>query len=281
MGAPDVVDNRRVSGLLSTHRGVIIPVSLLGALVLAAYLAPLPFEPLEPSPMTRLQPPSGVHWFGTDNLGFDVFSRTVAAAKLDIPLALGGTGVSLLLGVFLGLLASTRSRWADVLMRGLDMFQAFPLLVFAMVVVTMIDDRISGIVIGIALIHTPRFVRVTRSRALSLRESRFVEAAVAIGASRARILSRHLLPNLLGIIAAQASLAAAHGIIVIAGLSFLGIGISPPEASWGAMIRIGAADIARGHWWPVMGPGLAIFITVFSFNAIAQHGLTRFERTLR
>ncbi len=264
------------------QRGVLfLAIGVITILVAAAYLAPLPYGPLVPDGRATLEPPSSSHWFGTDAIGFDVFSRTIAAGGLDIPLTLAGTAAALILGVVLGLMATGTSKLSEGVMRGLDVFQAFPLLVFGLVFVAMMGDNLRSIIIAIALVHTPRIVRTTRSQGLTLRQSRFVEAAIAIGASRFRIMSRHVLPNLLGVVVAQASLAAAHGIVLIAGLTYLGVGIDPPQASWGAMIRAGSHDMATGHWWPVVAPGVAIVIAVASFNAIAQHVLNVFEDRAR
>ena len=131
-------------------------------------------------------------------------------------------------------------------------------------------NRLENVVIAIAVINIPRFMRLVRSEVLSLRESRFAEAAIAIGATKARLMFRHLLPNLTGIILAQVSIAAAHAIIVIAALSFLGIGITPPDASWGAMIQSGARNMISGQWWVAAFPGMAVVIAVASLNLIAD-----------
>lgn len=256
--------------------GIVAGLAVLVLLLLAAIVAPLPHDPFMPTSST-LQPPSAEHWLGTDRSGFDVFSRTIAAGRLDLPLALAGTLLSLLIGVPIGLAASAKSRWSEGIMRGLDVFQAFPLLVLAIVIVSLTGNNLRTVVLALVLINAPRFVRLTRSEALAVRESRFMEAARAMGASRARLMWRHLLPNISGSILAQASLGAANAIVVIAALSFLGIGTSPSDASWGAMIRGGSQTMATGQWWIAFGPGLAVFITVLSFNAVADGIAAIFE----
>jgi peptide/nickel transport system permease protein len=247
-----------------------VALTILVALLLAAFLAPLPYDPTVPESGSTLQAPSSDHWFGTDRSGLDVFSRTIASAKLDLPLAIGGTLASMLVGVPLGLLASTKGRWSERMMRGLDIFQAFPLLVLAIVIVALTGNNLRNIVFAIALINVPRFIRLVRSEALSIRESRYVEAATAIGASPWRVLRAHILPNVTATIVAQASLVAAQAIVVIAALSFLGIGITPPDASWGAMIQSGAQNMTTGQWWVVLFPGLAVFLVVICFNELAD-----------
>jgi peptide/nickel transport system permease protein len=163
-------------------------------------------------------------------------------------------------------------------MKVLDMFQAFPLLVLAIVIVAMWGNNIRNVIFAIILINVPRFTRLIRSEALTVRESRFIEVATAMGASKTRIISKHLLPNILGTLLAQASITTAHSIVVVAALSFIGIGVVPPEASWGSMIRAGSQYMMTGQWWMSVFPGLAIFISVLSFNTISQYILRRYEQ---
>lgn len=267
----DMIRNRPVTILqLRNYSGVVIGLGTLFAMLLAAFVAPLPYDPFKPDGYSVLLPPSSAHWFGTDLTGFDVFSRTIVSARLDLPLAIGGALVSMIVGVTLGLLASAKGRLGESMMRALDAFQAFPLLILAIAIVSISGNRLENVVIAIAVINIPRFMRLVRSEVLSLRESRFAEAAIAIGATKARLMFRHLLPNLTGIILAQVSIAAAHAIIVIAALSFLGIGITPPDASWGAMIQSGARNMISGQWWVAAFPGMAVVIAVASLNLIAD-----------
>jgi len=262
------------------YPGVLFGTVVLGTMLVAAFLAPLPFDPFKPDAFAVLNAPSAEHWFGTDLTGFDVFSRTIVSARLDLLLAIGGAMLSMVVGVVLGLVASAKGRTGERMMRALDAFQAFPLLILAIAIVSLTGDRLENVIIAIALINVPRFMRLVRSEVLSLRESRFVEAAIAIGASKTRVMFRHLLPNLSGVILAQVSLAAAHAIIVIAALSFLGIGITPPDASWGAMIQSGARNMVSGQWWVVAFPGLAVIVAVTSLNLIADGLDSVFDRSL-
>jgi peptide/nickel transport system permease protein len=251
-------------------RGIAIGAAVIVAMLVAAFFAPLPFSPTAPDPLAVLVGPSGTHWLGTDLSGFDVFSRTIASARRDLPLALVGTGLSLLIGVPLGLLASSKSAYSGWIMRGLDVFQAFPLVIIAIAVVTLTGNHLSNVVLAIAIINVPRFMRLVRSETLTLRESRFVEAAIASGCSPARVMFRHLLPNVRAVILAQCSLTAASAIIVIAALNFLGVGVSPPTPSWGSMIQDGAENVTTGQWWTFVAPGTAILLTVVSLNLIAD-----------
>lgn len=256
------------------NAGLIVGAVMIVALMLVAFFAPLPHDPLTPDPTVVLQPPGGSHWFGTDASGFDIFSRTIEAAKKDIPLVLAGTLVSVLVGVPLGLIAGVERRWGERLMRGLEVFQALPLILLAIVIVKVTGNRIENIVFALAIVQVPRFMRLVRGEALSLRESRFVEAARAIGCRRRRVMFRHILPNVSGIILVQCSLAVANGIIVVAALTFIGVGANPPEPTWGGMVYDGTRYIAQGSWWVSVFPGIAIFLVVFAFNLVAD-GLER------
>ncbi len=249
---------------------VVLGLAFIVLFLAASFFAPLPYGPTTPDPLATSQPPSALHWFGTDANGFDVFSRTIAAAQRDIPLALAGTLASLVLGIVFGLLVSTKSRWSERAIRGLDVFQAFPLVIIGTAIVTLTGNRLESVVLAIVLLNVPRFMRLIRSEALALRESRFIEAARALGASPLRILWRHILPNVMGITLAQSSIAAAHSIIVIAALSFLGVGVSPPDPSWGLMIQEGARQMIVGDWWIVVFPGFAVLVTVAAFNLVAD-----------
>lgn len=260
----------RVRGTVSNNKAVVVGITAVTLLLAAGFFLPLPFGPTTPDPLNTSQPPSSEHWFGTDGDGFDVFSRTIAAAQRDLPLALFGTFMSLLVGVPLGLLVSAKTRVAEWIMRGLDVFQAFPLVIIAVAIVTLAGNRLSNVVLAIMIINVPRFMRLIRSEALALRESRFIEAAVAVGGTRTRVLVRHILPNVAGVTVVQSSLAAAQSIVVIAALSFLGVGVSPPDPSWGLMIQDGSRQMITGQWWVVVFPGAAVLIAVASFNLIAD-----------
>lgn len=261
---------RRFVKLAREQPSIAVGIAAVVLILLAGFFMPLPHSPTRPDPINTLQAPSTDHWFGTDSNGFDVFSRTIASGARDLPLAIGGALGSVLIGLPLGLLASTRGRWSERIMRGLDVFQSFPLVILAITIVTLTGNRLENVVLAILIINVPRFMRLIRSEALSLRESRFIEAARAVGATPTRVLRRHMLPNVIGVTLAQSSLAAAHAIVVIAALSFLGVGVSPPNPSWGLMIQAGSRLMTTGHWWVVMFPGLAVLIAVASFNLIAD-----------
>lgn len=262
------------------NRAIATGMMILLTMVLAGEFLPLPYSPIRPSTAIASLPPSSAHWFGTDAFGFDIFSRTVDAASRDIPLAALGSALSLAIGVPLGLLASTKGRSSEIIMRGVDAFQSFPLLIMAIAAVTLLGNRLENVVAAIAIINVPRFMRLIRSEGLSIRESRYIEAAYAIGANKPRIMFVHLLPNVVGVILVQTSLAGAHALVIITTLSYLGVGVSPPHPTWGAMIQTGARVLTQGHWWVLFFPAAAIFVAVMSFNLIAdgiQRALDRQE----
>jgi peptide/nickel transport system permease protein len=251
------------------------PIAVGGAffivvLILASLFAPLPYDPELPNPEVGISPPSADHWFGTDITGADVFSRTIAAAWVDLSLALAGTLLSLAIGVPLGLATSVKRRWSDNLVRGMDAFQAFPLLILALVLVSLSGNKLYMVVVAIALINIPRYMRLIRSEVLSLREARFMEATTAMGVPLPRTLRKHVLPNVMGIITAQTTLTMANAIVVIATLSFLGIGVAPPTPSWGSMIRSGSSNMISGEWWIALFPGLFVLICVWILNQLSD-----------
>lgn len=245
-------------------------VAIIGGLLLAGFFAPLPYSSLAIDPQHAFEPPTLRHIFGTDEVGADLFTRTVRAAAVDLPLALGGTLISVLIGIPLGLVMSMRSPWSERAMRALDIFQGLPLLVIALSLTALGGGKPYLVVFAIALFGVPLFIRLMRSRLLVLRESGFVDSARVSGASEMRLLFRHLLPNLRSEIVTQTSLTLAISILVVAALSFLGVGVPPPTPSWGVMIRQAVEGIAAGQWWLLVFPGSAIFICVWSANMIAD-----------
>jgi len=274
---PDVAARARRRRRIRARIGAWLPAAILLLMLLAGFFAPLPFDPVKPDPSSVTLPPSGVHWFGTDLSGFDVFARTIASAAHVLPLVIVGTLLSIVVGVPCGLLASSRGRGAEVLVRALDGFQAFPLLVLAIALVTLAGNNLWSVVIAIGVVNTPRFMRLVRSQALVVRETRYIEAATAVGCSPTRVMLRHVFPNVVDSIAAQASLAAAYSVIVIASLNFLGIGVSRPTPTWGSMIQDGAQTVSQGYWWMIVFPSLAVLIAVVCFNALADRAARFFS----
>lgn len=259
---------RGISSRARANAGILIGVSVLAIMLIASVALPLPFNPTTPDPNALVQPPSSVHWFGTDSTGFDVFSRTVAAAKRDLSLSLLGTLAAMVVGVPLGLLAAF-GRLGEALMRVGDAFAVLPMIMVAVVAVQLIGGGLLNIMLALMVVNVPRFMRLARGEALSLRSARFVEAAVSIGCSPRRVAFNHILRNAYGVVLVQASVTAANAVVVIAAMSFLGIGVSPPTPTWGSMIQSGTVALVSGKWWVVFFPALAVFIAVSALNLIA------------
>jgi peptide/nickel transport system permease protein len=245
-----------------------------GALMLVAILVtvlwlPTPHPPNLADPSQALLPPGGDHLLGTDALGRDVASRVLAGGRTDVPLTLWGTLVCLAIGIPVGLVASTRGRLAEVTMRFLDLLQAFPLLILAILFVALSQDDRGGIILAIVLVGVPQLVRIVRNDALIVRQKRFVESATAMGSPFHRTFLRHVVPNLLSTLVAQTSLIVGGSLSVIAALTFLGFGIKPPAASWGSMVREGLAPLQAGAWWVSTVPAVAVFLTIVAANLFA------------
>ena len=234
-----------------------------------------PYPPMEPSAGQQLLPPSYVHWFGTDDVGMDVFSRVIAAPRVDLGIALSATILALTIGTTIGGIAGYfRTWWSELIMRISDLIQSFPVFILAMVLVTITGQEIWIVVVVIAFVNIPLYVRMIRAELLSLRERTFVEAATVIGVPAWRIIFRHLIPNVIGTIINQATITMGVAMLLTAGLSFVGAGVRVPTPEWGVMIATGASSIVTGQWWPSVFPGVALSLSVFGF-ALFGDGVSR------
>ena len=199
---------------------------------------------------TPLSGPSGSHFLGTDKLGFDVFSRVVYAPRLDLYIATAGTALALAIGWVLGIvLGYGRGLLVEGAVRVMDALQVFPLIVLALTFIAAVGKGPTAIIAAIAFVNVPIFARLVRSQVLSLREHRFVEAAIAAGNPTWRVLWKHILPNTVVPVLVQASVSIAFAVLITAGLSFLGAGVTPPDPEWGWMISNGTQNIVSGEWW--------------------------------
>jgi len=217
-----------------------------------------------------LQGPSGLHWFGTDELGRDVLSRVIIAAQPSLEVSVVSVGFALVAGVLLGLLAGYYGRFADsFIMRCMDILFAFPVMLLAIAIVAVLGAGIGNAMIAIAVVYTPIFARITRASVLSVREDVYVRAAVSIGVPDREIITRHILPNVAGPVIVQTSLSLGFAILTEAALSFLGLGVQPPQPSWGGMLYE-AQGFMQQAWWMAVFPGLAIVLTVLSFNLVGD-----------
>jgi peptide/nickel transport system permease protein len=231
----------------------------------------VPYDPLATNSAVALQPPSGAHWFGTDALGRDIFSRTLAATRLDLGIAVSAVLLSFVIGIPLGLAAGyLGGAWDTVVTRLSDTIMAFPLFVLAMGIVAALGNTVGNIVLATAVINLPFYVRVARAETNIRRNAGFVEAARLAGNTDARILAVHLFPNILPPAMVQVSLNMGWAILNAAGLSFIGLGVRPPEPEWGILVAEGAQFIVSGEWWVSFFPGMMLMLAVFSFNLLGD-----------
>lgn len=271
---------RMLKGLVySFHlvrRDPLMVIGLLGIFLLiltallASRIAPYPEDVIQAHTEEINQPPSLRHFFGTDDLGRDIFSRVIYGSRISLVVGTLVTGLALLIGVPLGVIAGSSGAVVDeTIMRVTDIFLSFPHLLLAMAISALLGPNLRNVMIAIAVSWWPWYTRLARSAAISVRERDFVEASRAIGSSGVRILRKHILPNCLTPIIIQASLDIGAAILTTASLSFLGLGAQPPTPEWGLMITIGRRFFLSS-WWPVVFPGIAIFVTVLFFNLVGD-----------
>ena len=253
------------------------PATRIGAVVLvvvglAALLAPwlAPYDPTAQSILLSFRPPSAVHWFGTDEYGRDVFSRVMWGARPALVVGLLSVMVSMVVGMPLGMVAGLKGGRTDLAVGAVvDVMMSFPSLLLALMIVTLIGSGLHVLVVAIGIAHVPLFIRLARSSTLQLRELDFVAASRTFGGRDGWIITRHILPNIIGPLVVMATLGIAAAIRDEAALSFLGLGIQPPQPSWGNIIRDGVSAILAAPWMAVIS-GLALAITVLAFNMIGD-----------
>ncbi|GGC74406.1 ABC transporter permease [Chelatococcus reniformis] len=246
---------------------------LLLILVICALIGPsiVPYDPLASDTAAALQPPSAQHWFGTDQLGRDIFSRVVVATRLDLAISVFSVALVFALGGLAGVAAGFFGGWTDrIVGRIADTIMAFPLFVLAMGIVAALGNTVTNIVIATAIINFPLYARIARAEASVRRNAGYVLAARLTGNSDARIVLTTILPNIMPIMVVQMSLTMGYAILNAAGLSFIGLGVRPPTPEWGIMVAEGAAFIVSGEWWIALFPGLALMLAVFCFNLIGD-----------
>jgi peptide/nickel transport system permease protein len=246
--------------------GVVIVAGLVIVAVLAPWLAP--YDPITPDIVSKLQPPSRIHFMGTDELGRDIFSRVLYGARLSLWVAIIVLVVAGGIGVVLGGLAGYFGRWVEEgLMRVTDIFLAFPALVLAMAISAALGASVGSGMVAISLVWWPVYARLVRGQVISIKNQQFVESARSMGASDLRLLFRHILPNALGPVVVALTFDLGNAILLTASLGFIGLGAQPPTAEWGAMIAKGK-DYLLVHWWYATFPGLAILIAVLGFSSL-------------
>ncbi|HEX4835510.1 MAG TPA: ABC transporter permease [bacterium] len=268
---------RRRGGALSWRRLVRSPHLVVGCVVLALVIGTAlfawqiaPYSPTDQAFVEQLRPPSSAHLFGTDEFGRDIFSRVLFGARIALIVGLLADGIAASLGILLGIVSGYFGGRVDsAVMRIVDVMLAFPYLLLAMIVVAILGSSLTNAMIAIGIVYTPQFARLVRGAVLAIRGQEFVEAARALGAGAVRVLVRHVLPNVLSPIIVMATLTVGFTIVETAGLSFLGLGASPPTPEWGSMLATGRSYMLTAPWIATF-PGLAILITVVGFNLVGD-----------
>lgn len=251
------------------------PLGLIGLSILLGFVVLALFAPLiapdggisQSGP--RLQPPGAAHWFGTDQLGRDIFARVIHGGRISLPYALELVALAAIIGTTLGAIAGYFGGWVDgVIMRAADLVMAFPDIILAMAVVAALGPNLFNAVLAVVIVSWPTYARVVRSMILTIRDEPYVQSSRLLGASAARTLWVDIRPNVAGPIAVLAALEYGHAVLILAGLSFLGLGAQPPAAEWGSMVSAGTRYFI--NWWVSLFPGLAILLVVLAANFLGD-----------
>ncbi len=248
--------------------GVAIILLLLVCALFAPWLAP--YDPIKSNIRARLEPPTLQHFFGTDDLGRDIFSRIIFGSRISLQVGLVAVSIATSAGMLMGILAGYFGGFLDsLLMRITDILFAFPAVLLAIAIMAVLGPSTFNVMIAVGIVYIPIFARITRASILVVRNQDYVEAAQSLGVRSAGIIFRHIIPNALDAVIVQISLAMAFAILVEAALSFLGLGTQPPDPSWGSMLSFGRQYMLEAPWWTLF-PGLAIFLTVFALHLIGD-----------
>jgi peptide/nickel transport system permease protein len=270
VSSPAIVEASFVSRLVM-RKTVMIGLLILLIIAALALLAPwiAPYSPSRLSVVNRLKPPSGIYWFGTDEFGRDVFSRTIYAGRLSLLVGASVVVFAAVFGVTLGLVAGFFRRLDTPIARIIDAMMAFPDILLAIALVAALGPSLITVIVALGIVYTPRLARIVRASTLVIRELPYVEAARALGVPTWRIMSRHVLRNLVSPILVQGTFIFAYGMLAEAGLSFLGLGVSPEIPTWGTMIAAGRQYIGQADWMTWF-PGVAIVLSVLSLQMVGD-----------
>lgn len=261
---------RRLISLNTARLGMVI----IGILLLVAVLAPIVhhYNPKTDSSLRdRLKPPSREHILGTDNLGRDVVVRLVHGARYSLGVGIISVGIALIIGGLLGMVAGfVGGKTGNIIMRCMDIFLAFPYMLLAIAIVAVRGPGLNNTMVAIGVVSIPFYARLARSTVLAVNATEYITAARCVGATNNHILFRHIFPNILSPIIVQSTLGLANAILSAAGLGFLGLGQQPPKPEWGAMLSDCYKFLAKGAWWVIIPPGVAIMLTVLGFNLLGD-----------
>jgi peptide/nickel transport system permease protein len=270
--APRATGWRWLLRQLLRHKQAQIGGTVLLVIVVCAFIGPYiaPYDPLKVDALNRLLPPSGAHWFGTDELGRDMFSRILFGTRYFALICLVSVSIAAGFGVLLGLIAGAGSYWGDMaIMRAMDVVLAFPFILLILAVVAVLGPSLWTAMIAVGIAGVPNYARLVRGEVLSVKHEEYVEAMRALGAGPVRIMFGTVLPNVVSAIVVYTSYAMPVAVLSASALSFLGLGAQPPLPEWGAMV-VGGRTFLRTAWWVVACPGLAIFVGVFSCNLLGN-----------
>jgi peptide/nickel transport system permease protein len=263
---------RQVLNAFNTNKTSWIGLAIFLVVVVLALLAPYiaPFDPTDQNILEKLRGPSLEHWLGTDGFGRDTLSRVLYGARISLVIGIVSTIAAMVIGAAIGMLAGWHGGLLDtVTMQAMDVLLAFPSLILGLILVAMLGPSMTNIIIAIALTSIPPFARIARAPTIAVKEREFVDACRALGYSDVRIVVRHILPNILPEILVMGSLWLANAIRTEASLAFVGLGVKPPIATWGGMIREGFENILDSYWLALV-PGIAILIVIFALNLLGD-----------
>ena len=281
----EAVPKRRGPGwltLLTRRKTTLVGAVLMLGMLLTGTLAPLiGGDPGLMDVAGRLQAPGRAHWFGTDDVGRDVFSRVVYGARLSLLVGAAVVVFSFAVGVVCGLVAGFYRRLDNPVMRVMDGLMAFPAIVLAIALMAALGASVINVIVAIGVVYSPRVARVVRGSVLVIRETSYVEAARALGAADLVLMGRHVLPNCLSPVIVQASFVFAAAVLTEAALSFLGVGVPPPKPAWGLMLADGKKGLMAGYWWLTVFPGVCIVLMVLSANLLGDWLRVKLDPQLR
>ena len=258
---------------LLTSKLAVLGLIICSVILIVSIFAPLiePYDPLETNIPQKLKAPSKEHWFGTDELGRDLFSRVVSGTRVAVIVGVVAVLIALILGTILGTIAGYYGGWFDTLISGfIDSLWAFPTIILALAITTALGSGLFNVLLAIGIVYTPSFARMVRGMVLSIRETEYVQGAKAVGLSDFEIILKYIIPNIFSVMIVQTSLNAAQAILTEASLSFMGLGLSAEVASWGSMLRVGFSYMTRGAYWLSVIPGITIVVTVLGLNFLGD-----------
>jgi peptide/nickel transport system permease protein len=270
--APEIEETEERRSIFRRRPLLVVGLAILGAYVILAVVGPFFVrDPLLTNPSNALAPPSSDYWFGTDQFGRDVFARAVHAARLDLTMGVVIAVSAMIVGSAIGVVAGYWGGFIDeTVMRLTDILLAFPGFVLALIIVATLSDTIPNVLIAVSIAFVPYFIRLIRAQVLAERELEYVDGAKLAGNRPWRVAFRHVMPNSMSPSLVQATLVAGWGILTVAGLAFLGVGIRPPTPEWGVMVADGAGDVITGEWWTALFPGAMIVLAVTAFHLIGD-----------